>query len=148
MVIKDKIKADSVQALKNGDKARVEVLRYLISLIDKKEMQLPVGGMREEDVVAVLKKELKNKEEAREMFAQANRLDLVASQDEEIMIVREYLPPELEESEIARVVDESVAQVGENFGLVMKTVMQKLAGQAGGDIVSRLVKQRLSEKTS
>ena len=60
-MFKDKLKSDSVLALKNRDSARVDVLRFLISLIDKREMQLPPGGMTEKEEIVVLRKELKKK---------------------------------------------------------------------------------------
>jgi len=141
-MFKDKLKSDSVSALKNRDSARVDVLRFLISLIDKREMQLPPGGMTEKEEIAVLRKEVKNKQEAREMFLKAGRADLVKQQDYEIGVVSEYLPAEMPESEVAKFVDEAIAEFGVNFGLVMKGVMAKTGGRVGGEIVSRIVKEK------
>jgi len=147
-MFKDKIKADSVVALKSHDNKKVDVLRFLISLIDKKEMQLPPGEMKEADEVVVLRKELKNKEESKEMFAKANRNDLVEQLDYEIEIVKEYLPQMMKEEDVAKIVDEVVAKMvppaGGNFGLVMKDVMAKTQGQLDGSIVSRIVKEKIS----
>ncbi len=143
-MLKDKIKEDSVVALKSHDNRKVEVLRYLISLIDKKEMQLPVGEMKEEDELSVIRKELKNKEESKEMFLKGNRNDLVDQLDYEIALVKEYLPKGLDEVEIVKFVDEAIAKVGSNFGMVMKEVVQKVAGRAGGDVISKIVKEKIS----
>lgn len=143
-MLKDKIKEDSVVALKSHDNRKVEVLRYLISLIDKKEMQLPVGEMKEEDELSVIRKELKNKEESKEMFLKGNRNDLVDQLDYEIALVKEYLPKGLDEVEIIKFVDEAIAKVGSNFGMVMKEVVQKVAGRAGGDVISKIVKEKIS----
>jgi len=142
-MLRDKIKQDSVVALKAGDKKKVEVLRFLISLIDKKELSLPVGTIKEEDVVGVLRKELKNKEESREMFAKGQRDDLVAEVDEEIKIVKEYLPQEASDEEIKKTVEAVVAEKGKVFGLVMGEVMKRMAGRVGGDRVSQIVKECL-----
>ena len=143
-MLKDKIKEDSVIALKSHDNRKVEVLRYLISLIDKKEMQLPVGEMKEEDELSVIRKELKNKEESKEMFLKGNRNDLVGQLDYEIALVKEYLPKGLGEVEIIKFLDEAIAKVGSNFGMVMKEVVQKVAGRAGGDVISKIVKEKIS----
>ena len=144
-MIKDKLKSDSVDALKKHNSRRVEVLRFLISIIDKKEMLLPPGGLKEEDEIGVLRKELKNKEESREMFTKGNRLDLVAEVEEEIGIVKEYLPIEMDEAEVILAVEEVMAGMsGANFGQIMGAVMKKIGGKAGGDVISRIVKERLN----
>ncbi len=142
-MIKTKLKADSVEALKGHNSRRVEVLRFLISVIEKKELLLPPDSLKEEDEINALRKELKNKEESREVFSKGNRMDLVAEMDEEISIVKEYLPKEIDESEVIKVVDEILAEVsGANFGQVMGMVMKKMAGRVSGDVVSRIVKER------
>ena len=143
-MLKDKLKLDSVTALKAHDNKKVDVLRFLISLIDKKELQLPLGEMKETDELVVLRKELKNKEESREMFLKANRDDLVKELDYEIAVLKEYLPQMMKEEDVAKIVDEVVASVGSNFGMVMKEVMTKTGGQVDGSIVSKIVKEKIS----
>jgi uncharacterized protein YqeY len=144
-MIKDKIKSDSVIALKNHDSGRVSVLRFLVSLIDKKELQLPPNSMKEEDQIGVLRKELKNKEEAKALFVQAGRSELVAEVENEIAIVKEYLPAEIDVSEVEKAVVEVIeANSGANFGMVMGMVMKKMAGKASGDVVSRIVKEKMN----
>lgn len=143
-MLKDRIKQESVEALKNHDQRLVDVLRFLISLIDKKELQLPAGKMVESDEVGVLRKELKNKEESREMFAKAGRDDLVEQMDYEIEIVKKYLPAELSREDIEKLVSEVVVEKGNNFGLVMKEVMVKLSGSVDGGVISEIVKARIS----
>ena len=70
---RNKIKEDSDIALKSGNKRLVGVLRYLLSILDKRELQLPKGEMSVTEEMAVLRKELKNKEEARDMFLKAQK---------------------------------------------------------------------------
>lgn len=146
LLMKNKLKVDSVSALKNHDQARVDVLRFLISLIDKKELQLPPGQMSEAEEVAVLRKELKNKEESREMFVKGNRDDLVKQLDYEIAVVKEYLPTEMSQEELEKIVDEAVVEGGREFGRVMKIVMTKVAGRIGGERIAPLVKNKLNEQ--
>jgi uncharacterized protein YqeY len=143
-MMRDKLKQDSFNALKNHDNKRVGVLRFLISLIDKKELQLPPGGLTEAEEIAVLRKELKNKEESREMFLKGGRQDLVDELDYEILVVKEYLPEEISEDKIREIVDQAVVEKGNNFGMVMKEVMIKTNGAVDGGVVSRIVKEKIN----
>jgi uncharacterized protein YqeY len=144
--MKDRIKADSVAALKDHDQVRVDVLRFLISLIDKKALQLPPGQMSEAEEIAVLRKELKNKEESKGMFAKGNRNDLVAQMDYEIKVLQEYLPAGMNDEELEKIVDEALRQAqgegGINFGAVMKLVVARVAGRVGGERIAPMVKQK------
>ena len=144
-MMRDKLKKNSFDALKNRDNKRVDVLRFLISLIDKKEMQLPPGGLTEAEEVAVLRKELKNKEESKEMFLKAGRQDLVDQLDYEISVVREYLPAEMNEDKIREIVEQVVAEKGNNFGMIMKEVMIKTGGTVDGSVISKIVKEKINE---
>jgi len=140
---RDQIKQEVVVALKSGDKRKVEVLRFLVSLIDKRELQLPPDGLTEVEEINVLRKELRNKQEAREMFLKASRDDLVKEQDYEIEIVKSYLPKELEEGEIREMVGKIIREKGNNFGAVMGETMKNVAGKASGDLVAKIVKEEL-----
>lgn len=143
-MIRDKLKKDSFDALKNRDNKRVDVLRFLISLIDKKELQLPPDGLTGVEEIAVLRKELKNKEESKEMFLKASRQDLVDQLDYEISIVKEYLPAEMGEDKISEIVEQVIVEKGNNFGMIMKEVMIKTGGLVDGSVISRIVKEKLN----
>ncbi len=142
---RDQIKKEVVVALKSGDKKKVEGLRFLVSLIDKRELQLPPDGLTEAEEIKVLRKELRNKQEAREMFLKANRDDLVKEQDYEIEIVKSYLPKELGEGEIREIVIKIIEEKGNNFGAVMGETMKKVTGKASGDVVAKIVKEELNK---
>lgn len=141
--MRDKLKQDSIDSLKAHNQARVDVLRFLISLIDKRELQLPPGSMTEAEELMVMRKELKNKEESREMFLKGNRDDLVKSLDYEMSVLKEYLPTDISEEDLLKLVDEAIVIAGSNFGLVMKEVLKKAEGRVGGDRVSKIVKEKL-----
>jgi uncharacterized protein YqeY len=126
---RDKIKQEAVEALKSGD---------------KRGLQLPPDGMTEVEELNVLRKELRNKEEARGMFLKAGRNDLVEQQDYEIEVVKTYLPKELDEVELKKIVDEVVAEKGKIFGAVMGETMKRVAGKANGDQVSKIVRELLN----
>jgi len=140
------IKSDSIVALKAGDKKLVSVLRYLTSLIDKKELSMPVdASMTEEMVMEVLRKELKNKRESRAMFEKGGRNDLVAEVDSEIGILSAYLPAEISHEEIRKEVVRAIEEKGLVFGEIMKQVMAKFKGGVDGQVVSSIVNQEIGK---
>jgi len=143
-MIRDKLQKDSFEALKARDNRLVDVLRFLKSLIDKKEMQLPPGSLTEIEETKILNKELKDKEESKEMFAKAGRNDLVEQLDYEIEIVKRYLPELISEEQVTKMVEEVITEKGNNFGMIMKEVMIKTAGAVDGSIISRIVKEKIN----
>lgn len=145
-MLKDKIKQDIFIAMKDRNTSKVGVLRFLVSLIDKKALQLPPGEMKEADELGVMQKELKNKEESLAIFEKAGREDLVMDLKEEIEILKSYLPLMLSEEEIGLVVDEAIKKVGTNFGLVMREVIGKVAGKADGGVISKIVKEKIDNQ--
>ena len=144
-MLRDQIQKQAVEALKSGESKKANALRFLVSLIDKRALQLPPGEMSETEEVQVLRKELKNKEEAKAMFAQGGREDLVAEQETEIELVKTFLPQEMSEDQIREIVKKVVADKRSNFGAVMGETMKLVAGQAGGELVSKIVKEELSQ---
>ena len=140
------IKENSVLALKAGDKKLVSVLRYLTSLIDKKELSLPAGSVvTEEMVMEVLRKELKNKKESRAMFEKGGRGDLVAEVDSEIEILFAYLPAEISQEEIRKEVVRVIEEKGVVFGEIVKQVMAKFKGGVEGGVVSAIVNEEIAK---
>lgn len=144
-MLRDQIQKQAVEALKSGESKKANALRFLVSLIDKRALQLPPGEMSEAEEVQVLRKELKNKEEAKAMFAQGGREDLVTEQEAEIELVKAFLPQEMSKDQIREIVKKVVADKGSNFGAVMGETMKLVAGQAGGELVSKIVKEELSQ---
>ncbi|MEL7665814.1 MAG: GatB/YqeY domain-containing protein [Candidatus Shapirobacteria bacterium] len=142
---RNQIKQEAVEALKSGDSKKANSLRYLVSLIEKRELQLPLGEFDESEETKVLQKELKNKEEAKEMFIKGGRADLVAEQEAEIEWLKKYLPKDMSEVEIKEIVKKIVSQKGNNFGIIMGEVMREIAGRAGGEIVFKIVKEELGQ---
>jgi len=143
---RQKIKEDSIKALKAGDKKMVLVLRYLTSLIDKKELSMPARtDVTEETVIEVLRKELKNKKESRVMFEKGGRDDLVAEVDSEIEILSAYLPAEISHEEIRKEVVGAIEEKGLVFGEIMKQVMAKFKGGVDGQVVSSIVNQEIAK---
>ncbi|PIZ58442.1 hypothetical protein COY20_03585 [Candidatus Shapirobacteria bacterium CG_4_10_14_0_2_um_filter_40_12] len=148
---RSKLRTDCDAALKLGDVRMVGVLRYLISVLDKRELQLPSGEMNESEEIKVLRKEMKNKEEARVMFLKVKRTDLVTDQDFEIEVLKKYLPAEVPILEVETLVEQVISEKGKNppaggqvFGVVMGEVMKRLGGKVSGETVSKIVKDKLA----
>lgn len=141
MSLLEQLKSEVVLAVKAKDSRRATALRFLISLIDKRGLQLPPDGLTEAEVLNVLQKEMKNKVEDKETYLSANRSDLVAELDYEIEQLRAFLPAELSQEEIKKGIEEIVGRVGNNFSLVMREAMAKYKGRVDGGIVSGMVKE-------
>lgn len=129
--------------MKALDSKKVGALRYLISIIDKKALTMPLEGFSEKEEMLVLQKELKNKQEAREMFAGANRDELVAEQDYEIELLKQYLPVAMDDVELGKIVD-GVMLSETVFGNIMREVGKIVAGRADGGQIAKIVKSKLS----
>ncbi len=143
-MIIEKIQADLKQALKTGEKEKVNALRYLLSLIKNKalESSLPLN---DEAVLAVLQKEMKLKKEALEAFKKGQRQDLADQEEKEIGVLAAYLPEMLSEEEIEEAVKEIIAKQGtSDFGKTMREAMIEFKGKAEGAMVSSVVKKLLS----
>jgi len=149
----EKIETDYSQAYRAGDKMPVEVLRLLKTALMNAEIEKRSkvkdreAKLVEEEVVAVIKKQGKSLEESIVLFQQGGRQDLVDQTQKEVEILKKYLPEELSESAVREVVKTKIAALGADgpqaFGRVMSEVMKELKGQAGGDLVSKLVKELL-----
>ncbi len=144
MELRQQIDEDLKAALKSKDTLRVSVLRLLKSALTYKEIEKQ-GKLSNEDVVAVLDKEVKKRGEAVEAY-RGRRDDLADKEQKEMEILTDYLPERLGDEEIERVVAEVVSEAGEgaNVGKVMGQVMGRLKGQrVDGKRVRELVESKL-----
>lgn len=140
----NKIRDDVKQSLLSGQKRRIEVLRYLLSVLQTEEIKSG-ESFDEQAALAALQKEMKRKNESLAAFKEGGRDDLVAEQEEEIKILEEYLPKALTKEEIIALVKEIAAEKGiTDFGLLMREAMAQLKGKADGQTVSLVVKEILS----
>lgn len=146
MALKDKINADMKKALRAGDKAKLSTLRMLISEIKNAEIAKR-KELDDEGILEVIGKEVKRRKEAMAEFEKGGREDLRDKERIEAQILQEYLPPQLSEEEIRRIVAQTVEESGaasiKEIGKVMALVMPKVKGRADGKLVSELVKAAL-----
>ena len=145
--MKTRIADDAKAALKAGDKRRLSVLRLMLSDIKRVEIDKRVE-LDDAGVVAVLQKMAKQRNEAMEQFADAQREDLRAREQFELEVIRSYLPEPLSGDELARLIDRAVEQAGASdmgaMGRVMSAVKEMAEGRADMAQVSREVKRRLA----
>ncbi len=144
-MLRDKLANEAKQALLAGDRRKAEALRFLISLLDKEATKKLLEKLDEPDELRVLQKELKNKEESLAAFVSAGRDDLITEVKEEMDWLAGYLPKNLSDEEIKRVVDEALADGEKQFGVIMKKVLAKVAGRVDGAKLSLILKEKLAQ---
>ena len=142
-MLTDKINADLKQAMLAREVLRLSTLRMLKSAIEytkieKKQETLPDG-----DVIAVIKKQVKQRQDSIESFDKGGRADLADKEKAELAILKSYLPAELAETELTAIVTAVIAELGAqtkaDMGKVMKAVQAKVAGRADNRLVSQIV---------
>lgn len=147
MSLKERLQEDWKLAMKNRDSFRSGVISMARAAILQSEKSDGVS-LDDEQVIAVLSKEVKQRKESIVEFEKGNRPDLVEQTKKEIDILFEYLPQQLSEDEIQEIVREAVITVGANsikdMGRVMAAVQPKVKGRADGKVVSRIVKEQLT----
>ena len=149
MGLKEKISDDLKGAMKSGDKLRLETMRTLRSALQEKEIERRGSGqpMSPDDEIAVLMTSAKKRRESIEQFQRGGRQDLVEQETKELAIIQEYLPKQMSDEEIRKVIEEIVAHTGASgpgdFGIVMPAAMKLLKGKADGKVVQEMVKKRL-----
>ncbi len=148
----EKIKNDLKQALKAKDEARVSTLRFLLSAIHNKEIALRCAqgkNLPDEEVVEVIRQQVKLRKESIEAFKTGKRDDLVKKEQGELEILNNYLPQQISQGELTKVVEEEILETGatgpRDFGKVMGEVMAKVKGQAEGQKVAKIVKEKLGQ---
>jgi len=157
-MLKDKINEDFKTAFKSKDEAVVSVLKMLkASLLNKekeKEYQankqgkdVAAAALTEEDIIDAISAEIKKLRDSLELFIKGGRNDLAGQAKKEIDIFLRYLPKQLEEDEIKKIVADAVAQAGassvKDMGKVMVLLMPKVKGKADCALVVKLTKEAL-----
>ena len=145
--MRNKIYADLVAAMKQQDKERLSVLRMVKGAIQLEEINLK-HELTDEETISVLAKQIKIRRESIAEFQKGNRTDLVESTEKEISILNEYMPEQLSEEEVIKIIDEAFATINptsqKDMGKVMGYVTPKLKGRTDMSNVSQIIKSRLS----
>lgn len=151
MSLNDQLTEDLKLAMKAKDAVRLRTIRSLRAALKEKEIAERRDGeahLSEEQVLAVVQKQAKQRRDAIAQFEPAGRDDLAAKEQEELEIIEAYLPKQLGDEEIRRVVQEIVAATGASsmreMGKVMSATMEQLRGRADGRRISEIARELLS----
>jgi uncharacterized protein YqeY len=147
MTDKANIQQDLHQAMRSGDKTRVQALRLVLAAIKQVEVDERVE-VDADRLLAILSKMAKQRQESIDQFVQAGRHDLVGQEQYELEMIQSYLPKPLEESELLTMIDEAISSLQassiRDMGKVMNSLRAQLTGRADLSKVSELIKQKLS----
>lgn len=154
MNLKEQLQRDLQDAIRSGDDTRKRVIRMALTEITNAEikqgMQSGDGDLHEQDIVAVLQKQARQREEAIEELEGVDRPELLAREREELAVLEEYLPEQLSREEIveeAREVIEEVNATGmKDMGPVMGRLMSKLKGRVDGHVANQVVRELLTSR--
>lgn len=149
-MILEKIKSDLKESLREKDDLRVSTLRFLLSALHNREIEKR-KDLTDEDVIAVLQKQTKERKESIEAFKKGGRDDLVQKEQAELEILNKYLPQQISEEELGKIIDEVIKESGAtgpaDFGKVMGGVMGRVKGRVDGSLVVEVVKKILNSKS-
>jgi len=145
--LKEKLEADLRQAMKDRDNVKRSTLRLLLAAIKNAEIAKR-GSLGNPDILGVVAREVKQRNESIEAFKQGDRQDLVAQEEAEMAILQEYLPRQLSREEVIvearQVIEEVGAQGPRDKGKVMSRIMAQLKGKADGREINEIVTELLN----
>lgn len=145
--MEDRLREELKKAQIGRDEVKVSTLRLLLSEIHNTQIQKG-QALSDEEILAVVRRELKKRQEAAASFLKVGRIDAAQKEQQEAQILEAYLPAQLTNEELTKVVEDSITEVGatspRDMGQVIGLVMKKVAGRADGNFVSTLVKEKLS----
>jgi hypothetical protein len=146
MTLKEQFTEEMKQSMKSGDKLRLSTVRLLLSEIKNAEIRQK-GDLTDEETLGIVAKEVRRRKEAIEGFEKGGRQDLVDKETLELGILQGYLPDQLSEEELRRIIKETIEEVGAaspaDLGKVMGSLMPRVKGKADGKLVNQLTREML-----
>ena len=146
--LKDQIRADLKEAMKAKEKERTGTIRMLLAAIQTAETEGSKHEVDDAEVQKIIAREIKKRRESAEIYKTNGRDDLAEAELAEAGILEAYQPKQLDDQELAKLIDEAIAETGAEsmaqMGQVMKAATAKAAGRADGKRLSETVKARLS----
>ena len=147
--MREKITQDLKQAMKAGERAKVDALRLINAALKDKDIEARGAGksLSEDDILALLQKMIKSRQESVEIYEKANRNELADKEKVEIAVISAYLPQQLTEAEVAEAVKTAIADVGassiKDMGKVVAAIKGKFTGRMDFAKASLAVKAAL-----
>jgi hypothetical protein len=147
MGLEEQLRRDLKDAMRARDSHRKSALRMVLTGIQLAEVEAG-QDLEDEDIVVLIRKEVKQREEALEMMRDAGRDDLVEDEVKEVEILQAYLPKQMSEDEIRDLAKDVIEEVGaespSDLGRVMGAIMPRVRGKAEGRTVNRIVRELLA----
>ncbi|NLY46187.1 MAG: GatB/YqeY domain-containing protein [Tissierella sp.] len=144
MSLKERLMEDMKNSMKNKDTIRKNTITMVRAAIKQREVDERID-LSDEDILDIIAKQLKEKRVAIEEFQRGNRQDLVELTNSEIEILLEYLPEQLSDDEVEKIVLEVINELNatsmKEIGLIMKAVMPKVKGRTDGNKVNNIVRK-------
>ncbi len=148
MSLEEKILNDFKEAMKARNTVKVSILSFLRAQLSYVALEKNKKVLEDADCIAAIKRLIKQHQDSIEQFKAGARQDLVDKEVRELEILKVYLPLEISEEALGKIVDEAITSTGaagiKDMGKVMKDVLARTAGAADGKMVSEMVKSRLS----
>lgn len=149
-MLHEQIEGDLKAALKSGDKDQAGVLRFLISAVKNRQIELKAKDeayLSDEEAVAVVRRQVKQRKDSIAEYQKGGRADLAEKEKKELGLLENYLPVQMDEEKIRAAVKAKMAELSVSdkagFGKLMGAVMQELKGEADGDAVKKVVEEEL-----
>lgn len=147
MTLSEKINADMINYMKNKDSFSLGVIRMVKGAIQLEKINLK-RELNDDEVIGVIGKQIKMRNDSLAEFTKANREDLIEQTKKEIDLLNTYMPEQLSTEEISKIIDEAFDKInptgGKDMGLIMKEVSPKLKGRADMGSVNAIIKERLN----
>jgi uncharacterized protein YqeY len=148
-MLKQDLKDELKKSMLAKDELKTSVLRMILSSLSYLEIQKGKDyEANDEDVLSVIQKEVKQRNDSIEQFKSAGRNELASKEEKELEFLKKYLPEQMSEDEIKKLVTEAISQTNassiQDMGKVMGALMPKVKGKADGNIVSKIVRDELS----
>lgn len=150
-MLQEKLAEDLKSAMRSKDSVRLRTIRALRAALMEKEIELRSGGsasLNEDQELAVLQKQAKQRRDAMQQYEDAGREDLRKKEEEELAVLEEYLPRQMTDEEVREVVQQVIDETGAaskgDMGKVMGASMSRLRGRAEGRTVQRIAVELLS----
>ena len=149
-MLEDQLQKDYIQAMKDRDAVKSSTVNFLRAQLKNVRIEKRSETLEDKDVVAVIKKQIKQRQDSIEQYEKGGRRDLADKETAEMAILKTYLPEELSGEVLQQLVDQAVAETGaqsmKDMGNVIKSVAAKAQGKADNRVISELVKKALSGK--
>ena len=147
MTLLEKINGDMINYMKSKDNFSLGVIRMVKGALQLEKINKK-RDLTDEEVISVIAKQIKMRNDSINEFKKANRMDLVDQNEKEIAILNEYMPVQLTEDEINEIIDLAFEKINptsnKDFGLIMKEVSPKVKGRADMGMISAKIKDRFA----